>query len=903
MAFRLAWRQAREQTLRTVAIVATLALPIAVITAVEVVDHSEHLTTVESLDRQLGAAQALVSWLGTPILQDPAGAVAPAAPSQSSDSFSPPPAPPTVPGDLLPPRAVVHEEVESGAELTSARAAVYASVEGVDLGAPPLNGLVRVVHGRLPNGPGEVAVTATLAHQLRVTVGSTIRSAGDSQSLAVVGVVRDRYGPRDTNLYTQPDTASSIGLVGNAVGDTEWFVTSSTAVTWADTLKLNQHGFSVVSRSVVLHPPTPSQVPYDQTNTLAPPAPSNDQTSLRVAEALVAAMVLLEVVLLAGPAFAIGTRRRRYELALVAASGGNRRHLLALVATDGLAMGGVAAVIGAAVGVGGAAAALAFIPHWSNTVPGALTVPPLEIVGLASLAIVTGVLAALVPALAASRPDTAKVLRGRMDQPRLSLRFVFLGVLAIAVALILAFVDRNEFSNGGQPIPLIAAAALGEIGFALVAPGLLAAIGRLASRLPTWSRLALRDASRNRSAAAAAVAAIIAVVAATATGLIAGSSAGAHDRSTYQARALVGDATISTSSNSQDAAVAHILHSDMPGATVLLLQGEEPNCGPATTSCRQLTQVPLAEANCPVPTYQEAGPGGVALIEGGTPGCLGSFPGELGNSANYLVDSGTTIRTLIGGRSGSLAAQALHRGDAVVFDPALLDRGRVHLIMGPGQPSRTTVPAVAINEPILAQLFALVLPPATARSLNLPVGTVEFYVKDATRIPNHELTAANVALVALGTSGLNVEPGFHNHFSGPLLAITAGEILLTLGAAVVATALIGVDSKDELLTMAAIGAGPRSRRRLAMARAGIICAIGAVFGTLAGLVPGIGLVMRFRHQNLLSSPPGFGVNTAYPLSIPWSHLALVAIAAPLIAVLSAALLTRPRLPIERRRAQ
>ena len=136
-----------------------------------------------------------------------------------------------------------------------------------------------------------------------------------------------------------------------------------------------------------------------------------------------------------------------------------------------------------------------------------------------------------------------------------------------------------------------------------------------------------------------------------------------------------------------------------------------------------------------------------------------------------------------------------------------------------------------------------------------------------------------------------------------LLAVAGGDVILTLGAAIVATALIAVDSREDLMIMAAVGAAPRSRRRLAMARAGIICTVGAVFGTLAGLLPGIELVSRIRHEGLFNvvavAVPGA---PAYPLSIPWADLAVVAVAGPVVATLAAAVLTRTRLPIERRRA-
>ena len=65
---------------------------------------------------------------------------------------------------------------------------------------------------------------------------------------------------------------------------------------------------------------------------------------------------MLETVLLAGPAFAVGARRRRRDLALVAAAGATPAHLRRIVLADGVVLGAVAAAAGVALGVGVAAA-------------------------------------------------------------------------------------------------------------------------------------------------------------------------------------------------------------------------------------------------------------------------------------------------------------------------------------------------------------------------------------------------------------------------------------------------------------------------------------------------------------------------------------------------------------------
>ena len=58
---------------------------------------------------------------------------------------------------------------------------------------------------------------------------------------------------------------------------------------------------------------------------------------------LIAGLALLEIVLLAGPAFAVSARRRQRQLALVAANGGTPAHVRRIVLADGVVLGLVAA--------------------------------------------------------------------------------------------------------------------------------------------------------------------------------------------------------------------------------------------------------------------------------------------------------------------------------------------------------------------------------------------------------------------------------------------------------------------------------------------------------------------------------------------------------------------------------
>ena len=66
---------------------------------------------------------------------------------------------------------------------------------------------------------------------------------------------------------------------------------------------------------------------------------------------LIVAMALLEVVLLAGPAFAVSARRQARTLALMAASGGTPRQARRVVLASGIVLGALAALLGAVLGV------------------------------------------------------------------------------------------------------------------------------------------------------------------------------------------------------------------------------------------------------------------------------------------------------------------------------------------------------------------------------------------------------------------------------------------------------------------------------------------------------------------------------------------------------------------------
>ncbi len=100
---------------------------------------------------------------------------------------------------------------------------------------------------------------------------------------------------------------------------------------------------------------------------------------------------------------------RRYDLAMMRTLGASRRKLMAHVLLEGLLLAGLGTVLGLALGHLAAAALGAAVERTQGMALGGFTVVPGEL-GVVALALVAGLLAALLPAYQAYRTDIARIL-------------------------------------------------------------------------------------------------------------------------------------------------------------------------------------------------------------------------------------------------------------------------------------------------------------------------------------------------------------------------------------------------------------------------------------------------------------------------------------------------------------
>ncbi|MDR3033271.1 MAG: FtsX-like permease family protein, partial [Kitasatospora sp.] len=580
--------------------------------------------------------------------------------------------------------------------------------------------------------------------------------------------------------------------------------------------------------------------------------------------ATTAAMALLEVALLAGPAFAVGARRARRQLALLGAAGGRPGHVRAVVLGGGLVLGAVGAAAGSVLGATLVAVLRPWLEEWGGSRFGQLALRPTELLLIAAVGVVTALLAALLPALQAGRREVLAGLTDRDPVRRTSRWTPLLGLAAVLAGAALALYGAVAGQVAGPPVlaglstrslSVLGGAVLAELGLLLFTPLLIALLGRLSGRLSVGPRLALRDAARHRSRTAPAVAAVLAAVAGAVAVGVHASGAEVQDRAAYRME-------------------------QPAGAVRLVLNGNEK----AMPQLRAALPQDLPDLGERADLYQAA----YVFCDN----CWGRVYAK-GGTARY--GTGDATSPLVVGDSAALhnllalrdqrADDALLAGKAVVTDPAYLHDGQAVLWMqgAGGQPREQRIDAVLVERPAGQRYAPMVVAPGTIRALGLTVQPAGAVWLPATPVDKRaeQRGAATVARLA-PRAEFGVERGFRPKDSTVRIALSGFAALVVLGAAVVSTALAAADARRERALLSAIGARPRTRRTVAGLQAGLIALLGALLGTASGFVPAFAL-LRSRAAGVLGGP---AVSLA---DAPWATIALLALGLPLLAGLLGAL--------------
>jgi putative ABC transport system permease protein len=859
---RLAARDVRRAPRRSLIVVLMIALPVMAAVAIAVIAQTSRVPTSDKVNRILGRADASITWQPTAVAQapDPSTNIAllerhPTRPQTAA----------TIRQILGP--VTLQTSQETGFLVRSSAGSINVTLEETDLRSGIADGRWNLITGRFPRAQREAVISGDLADK-GLRLGSTLQING--RALVVTGVIRSGNTREPSAAVSLP---GSVPMPPDA--GTPTYYVSGHPVTWAQVRALNAVGGVVTSREVLLDPPSKDQIP---TEALVSTTPFFTRTTV-VAAALVVTMALLEVILLAGPAFAVTARRQSRVLAMLSAAGATRRQRRGVVLSTGLVLGAASAGVGLVGGIVLARAILPAVEPMTSSWFGPFQVPITVVLAIAACGLASALMAAFVPAWLAGREDVVLVLAGRRAEqtPRARTPIIGLALMGLGVASALAATTSTRLDAAGYTTVLLPLAALlTVVGAIFVTPLALSIVARLATRLPLALRYAARDSVRHGLRTVPAVAAVTATAAGAIAAGMAIASQDAFTRAGYIPTLPIGSAAVTLADPASARVVERTITKDLPRATVVPLRGI--SAAPTTTQ----TNVSMSY-----------GPGVPAAI---------AYNTTLGAKvlvADQIPDAVPTFSAT----ERSRGEQVLASGGVVVFGPpdrhptvtvavTTVARGRTLTS------AKATFATAAITSN--GGAVAAVLSPAAAQRLGIQPVVTAIAISGASWGSGRTQTVnADLAKIKASTI-LYVEPGPSDDSRGRAIGwvILVLASLVAIVGTVTATSLSLSDARPDLATMSAVGASRLTRRAVAGSFALLIGGVGAILGVVVGLVPGIALAYRLTRSSGQTLADGSLMPSHYVV-MPWTMVGAILLL-PLFVGLIVSAATRARLPIRAR---
>lgn len=877
---RLAWRDVLRNKGRSALILVMIALPVFGVTAAHVIMSTSDVSTVEGLDRRLGQAEAnLEVTTNQKVGQD----VDPNTGGWSEGTRRDPVTVAQLQA-LLGKDAVLTPWRQDWLNARLDDRVRNVTVTSADLGEKVFAGTYELTAGRLPEKKGEILVNEALVDR-GVTMGDTLEFLDSPGKLEVVGLAEDASYRGSEYAWAFPGSVAAS--VNGPVAEPDDYLVTGADVDWSQVAELNKLGVSVLSRSVVTDPPSDAEVRATQGDNYYD---DNSDEMIFATIVLVITMALLEVILLAGPAFAVGARRMQRHLAQVAATGGTPGQVRRAVLATAVVLGGIAAAIGLVGGIAAGAIGVPIAQHWSGSVFGPFDVVWTQVLGIAVLGWLSAVIAAFVPAWIASRQDVVKVLAGRRGDRAPSKASPVVGAVLFAAGTALAVHGTRQPTWG--EVWVAAAAVLVVLGGVLLLSPVVAIVGKLSGRAPLPLRYAVRDAARHRARTVPAIGAVMATV----TGVVALGIANASDakesEETYRQSAAMGAGAVhywadgfSEKTDAESwAAITEVVHESFPKAR--LVHGFRQYGGVGET-----TDVNLAED-----------------LKSGS--LLGEWGGSYGSwivedrlpAADFWMDDAAKRE----------ADAALRAGKVVLFTDDTARLAANEMDQSPPDTTRTEAtlftstwdgyseqseegPKVTFPAAVVEVEFGVVqgiLPTKVAERLDVPISPVSLEIPGPVSKSSADALEKAFEAAGVGNTEVYVERGWTGDRESALLLLVLALVggLLMLGGTLTATFLALSDAAPDLATLSAVGAAPRERRLVAASYALVVGGIGSVLGALVGLVPGIAATWPMTGQGATWGQSHF-------LAIPWLLILGVVVGLPLLTALVVGLCARSRLPL------
>jgi putative ABC transport system permease protein len=726
---------------------------------------------------------------------------------------------------------------------------VYLSMEefSTPIDRPPVRGMFVMLEGRAPQKAGEAAFPPSTLAAFGAHIGDDVRLEDLGLTLRVTGTAVAPGRITDRLALLGPGT-----LAGKADVGTDGF--------WIDL----PPGVSLDRARAILANDTKVQGYQTRAD-----AARTDHGAAAVANGsafAAGAVALFGTGLIAAAAFVVGFRRQLRMLGLVGAQGGEPRHVRTLVLFGGASLGLVGSCVGVALGIAGSIVLHQWLSKIAGRLVGPVTLPFLALLGCIALGTAAATVAALGPARSAARLSTLDALAGRTAPPRKPSRIAVAGVMTVA-----AGVPLTAWSTISHVTVALAAGLLLTVGGFLVAiPLVVTLIGRLSAHLSTIPRLAARDLARNgRRTGAALAAATIALALPVAISSMTLSDE--IERTPFMAKDQL-SVSLSAAGGHLERRAQNLVADLRTAAPTSLI-------------------VPLVPAGLAAGTStpgSTAGSGSVVSVLGGTEVIQ---PGMSYQRQGVLWIGGPDLLRAFHAEVG---ISALDAGNVVSVGPQSTDGGIVHLVIEDqvgyrnGERRIADVTAVVAGATRYASIsnsgeYNYVISPAGAARLGLaptiPTDqNFQFVLLAPGPLSNNEVE--RVKTVAASHPGAFVigltDLGSHG---GPFRwIVSVGGTALALAILAVVLALVAVESRRDRAILVAVGAGPRTRRKLAAADGFLIAAVAGLLAIPTGFTPAVVYEVYQRIGN--------------PIVIPWATFSLVLLGVPLLAGALAGLASR-----------
>ncbi|GAA1578743.1 hypothetical protein GCM10009789_35400 [Kribbella sancticallisti] len=671
----------------------------------------------------------------------------------------------------------------------------------------PLSGpRLALVDGRYPAG-GQVAITDGLADLLHLSIGASLTLDGAARP--VVGIVENPGNLADEFALvpaSQTGDADAVTILVDATDDqVNAFRVPSSAVM--------DMGFRMVNADVVA----------------------------AVTVLILQAVALLLIALIAAASFVVIAHRRMRQLGMLAAIGATEKQLRWVTLANGMIIGLVAAVIGAATGFAGWVALAPLVEDAVGYRVAELDVPPWLVAGGMLLAVAACTAAAWWPARNVARVPPARALSGRPPEPRparrattLAVVFALVGVACLATGGDMAGETAVDWTNAALLVAGTVAVALGVL---LAGPPALGLLAACAVRLPVAVRLAVGDLVRYRARAGSALAAISLAVGVAVTIVAAATAAQAADKGNLPPNRVLVRA-------------AHVDGPFIPEATDMdRLQAAADRVAASFSEPRVTSlDVALHPATEPDPAFE--GREAIRLAV---------------RSGDIWIDL-----SLLYVATPQLVAHYGYELDGVPAGAVITKETGDLAILGDPQSNGSAPGALIGLERIPSDYRSLPGTFITTETLRergwVPSPSGRWLVETAGPPTAEQLGAARDAAAG---AGLTVEirdapPGVTSLQSG----VTVAGLLVALGVVAMTVGLVRSDAARDLHILAATGATSGTRRTLTAATAAGLAVLGVILGTAGAY---LGLAASFARD----------LGALFP--VPVAHLAVIVLGLPLLA--------------------